>query len=176
MDVCLLWVLCWQVGVPAMGWSLFQRTPTETERERERESVCVCVWGGGGWVIECDQVQDNPLHLQWVGTKKADYERRKKCSLNLSLCVTNVPRIDYGGVQAQSHEQLRSALTQVTFNLRDPATLHSEEMPLVALRYEAKWIPKTVWTLWISAPAANQTPIPRLSSPFHSALWKHRML
>jgi len=29
MDVCLLWVLCSQVEVSALGWSLVQRSPTE---------------------------------------------------------------------------------------------------------------------------------------------------
>ena len=29
MDVCLLWVFCWQVEVSATGWSLALRSPTE---------------------------------------------------------------------------------------------------------------------------------------------------
>jgi hypothetical protein len=58
MSLSLFSVVCCQVEVPATGRSLVHRSPTEggvcvIERERERERE-----------IECDQVQQNSLHLQ----------------------------------------------------------------------------------------------------------------
>ena len=41
--------------ISATGRSLVHRSPTEC-----------------GYVIECDQVQQNPLHLKWLGRKRSD--------------------------------------------------------------------------------------------------------
>ena len=51
-------VVCYQVEVSATCRSLVQRSPTECV------CVCVCVC-----VIECYHVQQQPQHLQLVGTR-----------------------------------------------------------------------------------------------------------
>ena len=57
----LVSVVCCQVEVYAKGLSLVQRSPTE----------CVCV-------IECDQLQQYPAHLQCVGRQRSRVKRRKE--------------------------------------------------------------------------------------------------
>ena len=60
MDVCLVWVLCvCLVEVSATGRSLVQRSPAD----------CVVFH-------MCDQVQNNSLHLQWLGRKRLDERKR----------------------------------------------------------------------------------------------------
>jgi hypothetical protein len=53
MDVCLLFsVVCCQVEVSVMGWSIIQRSPTEcgvSECDREA-SIMRRPWPWGGWV------------------------------------------------------------------------------------------------------------------------------
>ena len=61
MDVLFIVnVVCFQVEISATGQSLVQRRPTEC--------VCVCVCVSVS-VVRCN---NNPLHLQWVDSKRAE--------------------------------------------------------------------------------------------------------
>lgn len=56
------------VYCPATGRSIVQRIPTECVRMCVSLLVCV---------VECDQMQLKPLHLQWVGIKGQNRKKKK---------------------------------------------------------------------------------------------------